>query len=303
MVGPAPTGSIVRPAGRRLAYDDVGDPGGAPLVYLHGFPDSRLSRHPDDGIAAALGVRLVAVDRPGFGASECDGAATYAQEAEDVVALADHLGLDRFSVVGWSSGAALALACGAVAPCRVAAVGVLAGNPPLEADTDLGGAIDELYAARGEVVAELGARAFAEMVAPLAAPVGLDVPAALEYVREGRDATALADLDAVYGLHRQLAVGTVVGLEAGLAGAVEDLHRQVSRWGFSLANVTVPVVLWYGTHDAMFRPAVGRWLADRLPDATLVVIEGGSHLGVFTRWAEILTRLTDPLRSSHAVEP
>jgi len=198
VVGPAPTGSIVRPAGRRLAYDDVGDPGGAPLVYLHGFPDSRLSRHPDDGIAAALGVRLVAVDRPGFGASECDGAATYAQEAEDVVALADHLGLDRFSVVGWSSGAALALACGAVAPCRVAAVGVLAGNPPLEADANLGGAIDELYAARGKLVAELGARAFAEMVAPLAAPVGLDVPAALEYVREGRDATALADLDAVY---------------------------------------------------------------------------------------------------------
>ena len=35
---------------RALAVDDVGDPGGTPVLYLHGTPDSRLSRHPDDGL-------------------------------------------------------------------------------------------------------------------------------------------------------------------------------------------------------------------------------------------------------------
>ena len=48
-----------------LSHDDVGDPAGAPVVYLHGGGDSRLSRHPDDSIAAELGVRLVAIDRCG----------------------------------------------------------------------------------------------------------------------------------------------------------------------------------------------------------------------------------------------
>ena len=48
-----------------MTYDDVGDPNGAPVVYLHGGGDSRLSRHPDDSIAASLGVRLLAVDRCG----------------------------------------------------------------------------------------------------------------------------------------------------------------------------------------------------------------------------------------------
>ena len=48
-----------------LIVDDVGDPAGVPVVYLHGGGDSRLSRHPDDGIAAALGIRLLAVDRSG----------------------------------------------------------------------------------------------------------------------------------------------------------------------------------------------------------------------------------------------
>jgi pimeloyl-ACP methyl ester carboxylesterase len=52
-----------------MAVDEVGDPAGAPVLYLHGTPDSRLARHPDDGLAAAAGVRLLAIDRPGYGGS------------------------------------------------------------------------------------------------------------------------------------------------------------------------------------------------------------------------------------------
>ena len=48
-----------------MTIDDVGDPAGTPVLYLHGGGDSRLSRHPDDSIASALGVRLLAVDRCG----------------------------------------------------------------------------------------------------------------------------------------------------------------------------------------------------------------------------------------------
>ena len=45
--------------------DDAGDPNGTPVVYLHGGGDSQLTRHPDDSIAASLGIRLLAVDRSG----------------------------------------------------------------------------------------------------------------------------------------------------------------------------------------------------------------------------------------------
>ena len=57
------------PDGRTLAYDDAGDHAGVPVVYLHGTPDSRLGR-PDDRVATDAGVRLLAVDRPGFGDSD-----------------------------------------------------------------------------------------------------------------------------------------------------------------------------------------------------------------------------------------
>ena len=45
--------------GRSLGYDDVGDPHGVPVLFVHGAPDSRRARHPDDGIAGDLGVRVV----------------------------------------------------------------------------------------------------------------------------------------------------------------------------------------------------------------------------------------------------
>ena len=105
------------------------------------------------------------------------------------------------------------------------------------------------------------------------------------------------------GLVDQLALGCAASTARGLDGAVDDLCRQVSPWGFELADVAPPVTLWYGTHDHMFKPPVGEWLAARLPHATVETIGGGSHLALFAAWAEILARLTEPLRSAHAVEP
>src|SRR5205814_6104934 len=122
----APGGLLELADGRGLAYDDVGDPAGRPVVFLHGCPGSRLSRHPDDTIAAALGVRLVAVDRPGYGASDASEGDELAQ-ADDVIALIGALGLERVAVLGWSSGGPVALAIGARQSPLVRAVGIACG--------------------------------------------------------------------------------------------------------------------------------------------------------------------------------
>jgi pimeloyl-ACP methyl ester carboxylesterase len=92
------------------AYDDVGDPGGRPVVYLHGGGDSRLSRHPDDSIAAGLGVRLVAIDR--CGPARGGRRRSLLDRADEVRAVVDALGIERFGVVGWSAGGPHALAFG-----------------------------------------------------------------------------------------------------------------------------------------------------------------------------------------------
>jgi pimeloyl-ACP methyl ester carboxylesterase len=67
-VTPRASGLVTLRDGRRLAYAEWGDLGGRPVVMFHGNPASRLQCPDDDGSVAA-GVRLVTVDRPGFGGS------------------------------------------------------------------------------------------------------------------------------------------------------------------------------------------------------------------------------------------
>src|SRR2546422_11358654 len=57
------------PDGRNLGYAEVGDAAGAPLLYFHGNPGSRLDLTPErfDKALRAAGVRLIGTDRPGFG--------------------------------------------------------------------------------------------------------------------------------------------------------------------------------------------------------------------------------------------
>ena len=120
------------PDGRRLAYAEFGDPAGAPLVFLHGWGDSRLTRHPDDAATAALGVRLITVDRPGAGLSDIHAGRTLMDWPRDVAALADSLGIERFPVLGWSGAGPHAAACAHGLPERVTRLGIVCGFAPLD---------------------------------------------------------------------------------------------------------------------------------------------------------------------------
>jgi pimeloyl-ACP methyl ester carboxylesterase len=109
--------------GRRLTYQALGDRDGFPVVYMHGAIGSpRWRTAALEATVAALGIRYVAVNRPGFGGSDPLPGRTVASSAADVEDLADELGWERFSVVGVSAGAPFALACGWALPTRVVAV-------------------------------------------------------------------------------------------------------------------------------------------------------------------------------------
>src|SRR5690606_736174 len=126
------------PDGRVLAYDDRGAPRGETVLYLHGTPDTRLSRHPDDGIVTRLGLRLIATDRPGLGGSDPDPASTPISVADDHAHLLDALGAERAHVVAWSAGAIFATALAGTHPDRVATLTLVAPLIPADAYTTPG---------------------------------------------------------------------------------------------------------------------------------------------------------------------
>lgn len=283
------------PDGRLLGFDDVGDPSGTPVLFVHGTPDSRRARHPDDGLAAAAGVRLVAVDRPGFGLSTPHRTGTVGSFADDAVALADHLGIDGWRPFAWSAGATHALAIGARHPSRVVRTAVAAGLVPFDAYATEG-ILDDADGGRylvAELGAELGPAGLAEMAAPMLVPYPCDLPLALEHVAEQLTPDRRAALDAIPGAIAALAAGVFDSVAQGMDGIVRDLELQVEPPDVDWTAASAPVDLWYGSSDATAPPAFGEWWAEVLPDATLHVFPGEGHLIALSRWSAILDALTD----------
>src|SRR5262249_55421394 len=124
--------------GLRLLVQDEGD--GAPVLLLHGWPDShRLWRHQVPALPAA-GYRGIAPDLRGFGESDRPAdieAYALPHHLADVQAIADQLGIERFTVVGHDWGAAIAWAFASLVPDRIdklAAISV--GHPTAFRDAD-----------------------------------------------------------------------------------------------------------------------------------------------------------------------
>ena len=286
---------MTRSDGRVIGFDDVGDPHGVPVLFVHGTPDSRRARHPDDSLATRSGVRLVCIDRPGIGSSDDHPTRTVASFADDAVALADHLGVQQWRTFGWSAGSIYALAVAARHPDRVAAAAVVAGLVPFEAyDTS-----DILSSANGgrlmaaELGSELGAQAFAEMAAPMTAPYPCDHALALEHILEGADPLRRRELAAVPGAAEAMADGVVDAVRRGLAAITRDLELQVEPPDVDWASVTCEVQLTYGGRDTTAPPEFAQWWQQSLTTTSLFVDPEAGHLVALTRWQEILSDLRD----------
>lgn len=249
--------------GRVLAVDDVGDPDGVPVLHLHGVPGSRLSRHPDDALSAAAGVRLVAVDRPGCGRSTPDAGRTLGTTVADLVALLDALGLDRVAVLAWSAGAPFAVALAVAHPERVTAVGLTAPAVPITAYADA--AVAEVAGPGRMLFAEMAAEMTPADVAAEVAPfLPTETPAELECVALGR-----------------------AGLEAEVAiqAAVPDVD-------LTALPAEVPVTIWAGAADEVAPPGFAGWWTGVVPHATLHVLPDEDHELHLRHWPEILATTT-----------
>jgi pimeloyl-ACP methyl ester carboxylesterase len=123
--------TLTLPDGRQLGFAFEGE--SEPIVYFHGTASSRLEIELLKQFAFANHFKLIGVDRPGFGLSTFKNRLRLRDFAADVDALADHLGLSKFSVLSWSGGGPFALAYVALCPRRVTRA-VVVGSPCLPFD-------------------------------------------------------------------------------------------------------------------------------------------------------------------------
>jgi pimeloyl-ACP methyl ester carboxylesterase len=271
--------------GRQLAYDQVGDPNGPPVVHCHGTPSSRLELNFFDAMFGHAGLRVLVPDRPGIGQSSPSPAPSLEGWAADVSEFAEALGLDRFVVTGLSGGGPYAATCCGLLGDRVLA-GMISGGDP---DLSWPGARDGYVSLELELVDAPDEETALERCA---AAIGPDGSGYLESdTLEWPDPDLAMFADDAFAAH----VGTVVteGFRQGIGGFVNDVRAKGQPWPFDPGAVSVPVTVVHGADDTIVPLEHGWLVADRLRGAELRVLDGCGHVSTVPEWPSILTELVN----------
>jgi pimeloyl-ACP methyl ester carboxylesterase len=271
------------------------------VVLCHSAPGAG-SFDPDPVTTRAWNVRLISVDRPGYGGSHPVGAgewSTVASAADDLAAVLESLLTEPVGVAGWCAGGRVALALAARRPDLVDRV-VVIGTPAPDDEVPWidDEQRDELEQLRGlgpdEVHAELSARLDSLI------PDDPYAPEALWLL-----GTGVADEDALRrdGVRARLSELIRESFVQGADGLAADIAGYcLQPWGFEPEAVRAKTLLLYGSRDPLAGPQHGLWWQSRLPDARLEVAPRAGHLLVVPTWARALAHLSPDRPRLHVVD-
>ncbi len=257
--------------GRSLSYSLWGPPDAKPVFYFHGFPSSH---HELELTKAVLersnpAIRVIALDRPGFGGSTFQPNRGLLDWPRDVAEAADILDIDRFAVLGVSAGGPYALACGHALADRIIRGGVVVGLAPMTATGMDDAAIAKTAKNRWVRRAQFAMLSFA-----------LDHGQEDKFLDQALATMAEVDRDALAKpeVRNSFLNMTRGAFAQGGKAATHEAGLYLQPWGFDLAQVKVPTSLWYGGVDDMVPASAGQWLADRIPGSTYTYWPHHGHL-------------------------
>jgi pimeloyl-ACP methyl ester carboxylesterase len=275
---------------RRLGFAEFGPADGRTFVWLHGTPGARRQIPQAARVAAEdLSLRIVGIDRPGVGWSTPYRYGSVLDFVTDLTRVGDHLGFERFAVIGLSGGGPYALAACYALPDRVTVAGVLGGvAPAVGVDAPHGGLVRRFaplapLATISRIPMSLGLTVFVWAVRPVASQM-YELYARIS--PEGdQKVFAQAEVKAMF-------IDDILnGSRRVVAAPVLDFLVFARAWGFSVRDITVPVRWWHGDADNIVPLAHAQHMVSLIRDGELYVRPGESHLGAFGAADEVLTTL------------
>lgn len=276
------TGTITMNDGRTVGFADYGSPGQTAMVWCHGGPGSKLEPSWVAAGAARAGLRLIGIDRPGYGLSTPQPGRTIGGWVPDALAVVDHLGIAQFLTLGASTGGAYALALASLSS-RV--IGSLACA-----------AVSDMRWAQGKAM-NVGCHAFwnardrDEALAigrDLFGERGENILESTWVAADAADARLFARPDFLAWW------ASIVPdmFTSGVAGYVDDRLADRDGWGtFDVTRIACPVTVLHGTIDGYLPVANAHHTAAIVPGATLRILEGVGHISIMTRAVEATREL------------
>ncbi len=267
--------------GRQIGVCEHGQREGKPVFWFVGTGGSRRWQPPVAGAAEACGIRLLIVERPGFGISDFLAGRQILDWAKDFEQVLDGLGIARASVAGTSGAAPFLCAVGARLPDRCCQVGLVACVGPIELMTR------HLSMRRRAILA-----------------VAAKSPRLIEYFLRDKSAEQVyramtkdagpcdrAVLDRPQVWRSQVEMFTD-SLQNGKRGFAWELHIAARPWGFALNEVRVPALIWHGAEDLAAPVEVARHMAKELPACRANWLKREGHFLHYNYWSEILQDLS-----------
>lgn len=247
--------------GVELAYDVQGE--GEPVLFIHGAIWADFLRPLADQTAFRE-VQRIRYHRRGYGESG-GPAGGFDLQAVDIVALLDHLEVDRAHLVGHSEGAMIALVLATSYPDRVRSLALLEPLPPSSwlAVNDFADLLGILGPAFEAMVGRYQAGDIAGAYDSLFEPTGLDWRRAAEAAGPGVVDQGIKDA----------------------ATFVEGEASELIEWNYGVeqaATIDSPVLSWSTTSENPINPAVRAFLYELLPQRDEVILESGDHFSVTT---------------------
>jgi pimeloyl-ACP methyl ester carboxylesterase len=274
--------------GRRMSWAEYGSPDGAPLVILHGTPGSRLQFRWMHQPAAAAGIRVIAPERPGYGASDPMPGITFSAYADDLRQLLDRLELPTVTLCGASGGGGFALAAASAQAERLSRLILVSAGLPVPRAARRGMALPV------RLLLLLARHAPTLTGGLLTAQLSADPDSAVG--RAGKRFMPPSDrrlLDAPEW-RRRFDEDFREALTQGPDAAVHDLALGAGRLDVDLAGLTVDIVLVHGVDDVNAPVGIARWVAAQVPSARLIEQPGSGHLFCLERPEMIFDQVSRP---------
>ncbi|MEM6501614.1 MAG: alpha/beta hydrolase [Cyanobacteria bacterium P01_C01_bin.89] len=282
------TNLLMLPGDRQLAYAEYGDPSGQAVFYFHGGGTSRLEPLLlGNEVFVRLGLHIIAPDRPGIGRSHFQPNRGFSHWPKDVTFLADALGLDKFSVLGVSSGGGYVAACAAKIPHRLRSAAIASGAWEFTARDLLGHKRWDL------LLVSLLVKYFPWLyrASMKLTQRSLNAPP-LKLLKTLKKTLPTADYTVLEapGRLQQSCEALNEGLRSGTRGTAWDLQLYFKKWDFSLDEIKVPLTLFYGENDRNVPLGLVKEIVATLPTANLVMYPNEGHISVVVNQIEAIAQ-------------
>lgn len=243
---------IVYINGDPFNYVETGDPSAIPVVFIHGFPFSHEMWKPQLDVVGKR-FRTIVYDIRGHGDSYVgDGQYTIEGHVDDLIALLDHLKIEKTVVVGLSMGGYITLRALERNPERFSAA-VLCDTRS-EADSNEG----KLKRFSSIVaVKKSGSSAFADGFVK-------NVFAAETFQKNPQA------VDQIHATIRRTPELSIAGTQLALASRTDMTA--------SLSNIKIPVLILVGVLDVTTPPSASQAMCDRIHGAELHIIPNAAHM-------------------------